>query len=133
MGTIVGIPAFWAPNTASRIADCDTLNCDADVPTGAQGEFRFTQYGAGFGIHASAAAASGTFFTDPFGRTPRAPGAADAVRQFIAPGTELSLPPHDGSTTACYQTHPFGGAYACLDVGPLDDKQNIEGALRSPN
>jgi hypothetical protein len=132
-GTIVGIPGFWAPNTTSRITDCNTMTCDADVPTGDQGETRFTQYDSGFGIHAAAAGATGTFYTDPLGRTLRAAGDPDAVRQFVAPGTALSLPVHDGSVAECYQTHPFGGAYACQDRSPLDDNQNVEGALRSPN
>jgi hypothetical protein len=132
-GTIVGISSFWSPNTTSRITDCNTLNCDADVPTGDQGEVRFTQYDTGFGIHASAAGATGTFYTDPLGRAARAPGDPDAVRQYVAPGTDISLPSFNGSIAECYQTHPMGGVYVCQDSNPLQDNQNIEGALRSPN
>lgn len=126
--TIAKLTEF-AVNTVSRITDCNSFACDEDVPTGDQGEFRYATHGNHFGVQA--AQHTGTFFSDPRGRTVLAPGAAGAVRQFVAPGASVALPVHGGDHE-CYITHPFGGTYVCQQYGPELD-MNIEGALRSPN
>lgn len=127
---ISGLDEFLV-NTPSRIADCDTLRCDSDVPTGDQGEFRFVTYGPNFGIRAGAQA--GEFYTDPRARTLVAPAQSGAVRQFVAPGLDLRLPALGQADIECYQSHPFGGAMTCSQNSPLEVNMNLEGALRSPN
>lgn len=128
---IIGRLAEFSVNTPSRIADCNTLACDADVPTGDQGEFRFATYGPGFGIQAGER--TGEFYTDPLGRTFKNAGDAEAVWQFVAPGANVSVTSIAAADHECYIAHPFGGPYVCQQQDPLETNQNIEGALRSPN
>lgn len=118
-------------NTHSRIADCNTLECFENVPTGDQGEFRAVQYAHGFGIQAGQY--TGEFYSDVYGRTILPAGAPGAVRQYVAPGANAVLPDLPAATDECYQDHPFGGKYVCQDISPINENQNIEGALRSPN
>jgi hypothetical protein len=128
---IVGYTGVIGINTPSRITDCNSLACDQNVPTGDQGEFRFASYGSGFGIEAGAR--SGVFYTDVEGRTYLSEGDHGAVRQFIAAGERITLPPLAADDHECYITDPFGGPYVCQADNLLDSNLNVEGSLRSPN
>lgn len=128
--TLVGISGGFTVNTPSRITDCDTLACDANVPTGDQGEYRFASYTTDFGL--SARGQSEAFYTDAFAKKVVDEGTAGAVRQYVKAGTSITLPPLSDQDE-CYILHPFGGAYQCRENDPLNQDLNVEGALRSPN
>lgn len=128
---IIADLAMFSVNTHARITDCNTLECYENVPTGDQGEFRAVVYGWGFGI--SAGPYTGVFYSDVYGRSIKQAGEPGAVRQYIAPGAAAVIPDLTVATDECYQEHPFGGKYVCQDISPINEDQNIEGALRSPN
>jgi hypothetical protein len=118
-------------NTPDAVVICMDVNCNVASPSANFGTKRFFSYLSGFGVVAGPN--SGTFYTDPRGKTVMTAGQAGAVRQFIKAGVNISLPAVP-TNYKCLATENWRVMYACVLNGSLDAMPvSLEGSLRPPN
>jgi len=123
----------WTVWTDNSINHCQDMTCDVLVPSYNvygkvnDGANRFFQLYPGTGIK-STAVLSGTFYTDPLGRTLAEPGDPHAIKQYIRPGSAFGL----AGGAKCFQ---FGIAakYNCGGYGQGWPYSNYTGMVQAPN
>jgi hypothetical protein len=128
--TILGLTGGVTLNTTDAVVICNDLTCNQAVSTGATGTHRFFTYSNGFGI--TAGSLSGTFYTDPEGRTVSGAGQPGAIRQFVKPGLSVSVP-YFGDNQSCYTNDPWGGRYTCDANQSQGLPTDLENAITGPN
>jgi hypothetical protein len=140
-GSILGIQSVYTMNTPDPGTICADLTCNTVHVTGLHGSRRFLIVIGGFGIDAGSAAATGTFYTNPFGTQVVAQGAPGAVRQFIHPEADFGYT-YLGDNGTCYTSvgsgysNRFKAQYLCDAGDPFPNQgnpQELEGSLRMPN
>jgi hypothetical protein len=90
MGNFLGFKTHaYTVNTPTVMAACADMTCQESRHIGGTGAWAFVAFGTGFGVVDEGL--NGEFYTDPFGMELRDPSDADAVRQFIKPGTNIGL------------------------------------------
>ena len=116
-------------------ARCEDLSCNRVIPEGASvGEVnaRFwaitpdSSKGKGIGVSASAAPATGVFYTDPFGMGLVDASDATATRQYVQPGLELLL--IEGSRH--WTRDPWRYSYVTVTPRAMSSNFNLEGGLQ---
>ena len=129
-GNIIGLNTNGLTfNTPRGVVICNTLVCDQAVATRNTGEFRFFSFVSGFGIRAGSN--TGEFYTDARGKARMSAGQMMAVRQYVKPGINISLPGFNGDDI--YPIEPWRMMYqGFFNPGP-NPEMNLEGALQSPN
>lgn len=126
-GNILGFnSAALTFNTPSAMVMCNDVICDQPISTGGNGAFRFISFLTGFGVATGTNA--GVFYTDGYGKQLMSAEQAGAVRQYVKPGTNISM-------AGCSQfvpSEPWRMLYICTKA-PVSTNVSLEGALQSPN
>lgn len=139
-GRGLGIQGIATFDTFNPMSGCNTLRCEtAYIPSNlmiSKGEMRGLQIFNNFGIDSRRALATGTFYTDPYGKV-RVDGPSNngAVRQYIKPGVVLyPFPNVDGSGATALTKDAWGGlyriAYGPTTMHPATPFMDLEGGLK---
>jgi hypothetical protein len=128
-GNIVGFrSAALTFNTPDGVLICADITCNQGLRRAAFGTRRFFLQSQGFGVVAGAN--TGEFYTDPRGRTRVSAGQPGAVRQYVRPGTAITLPSTNGH---CRASDSWRAMYLCSEAIVPQLPIDLEGALLSPN
>jgi hypothetical protein len=95
-------------NTPGVVASCADIHCTESVHVGGHGAWAFINFRTGFGVADNGL--NGEFYTNPFGTELREGHEDDAVRQYIKPGTNISLV-DISDQTSYYADQRYGGAH----------------------
>jgi len=139
--TILGFLDTFSINNPDPIAICADYQCSSNVLTGDKGSKRFMNVVGEFGIDASSAAATGTFYTDAFARELRSGAGPGNLRQYIKPGVNVrNVYAGDNHTVATglggETSSRFTARFVMDDGLPQPEQgnyQELEGSLGGPN
>jgi hypothetical protein len=81
----------YTVNTPPVVAACFDMSCESSQFVGGHGAWRLVSFLSGFGVTDPGHSADGVFYTNAFGDELRDANAPDAVRQYVRPGTNISL------------------------------------------
>jgi hypothetical protein len=81
----------YTVNTPPVVSSCADMNCLESHHVGGHGAWRLISFASGFGVTDPGHSADGVFYTNPFGDELRNPDDPDAIRQYVRPGTNISL------------------------------------------
>jgi hypothetical protein len=124
----------WNINNPDPATICNDISCSQTVVTGKPGAQRFGIYQPGSGITTPAHAnGSGFFWTNAYGTELRSAGDPGALRQFVRPGTAITLTALQ-NTQECAAQFPMGDRISTCPFGSNHGVvRNPEGSLRLPN
>lgn len=130
--TILGLKGSLVINTPEGVVICADVVCDtaAPAPGDSMGVFRFLMLSGPFGF--KDAPHTGTFFTDPLGRTLVSPETPGALRQYVAPGLE-ALFTDLVIEEECYPLDAWRSPYACSLDPTIHRYMSLEDGIRAPN